>query len=188
MSGRSCSAGRSVFFEAQPLGVNERPYRPHIGLDPARSQLCSQIPQSKWSGANAFAQPVGIGAGQNPLLVTADLAGREPSGLPPQILPLRYTGRTDLKRFCNRTNRFARISPRQREFSKIFRIRSRHPCWPPFASMEFESEIAAAGNPDSGKKQHALESKSPAAQRTAGLRSCSKATGVNATRRCHHPI
>ncbi|WP_245330644.1 DUF3788 domain-containing protein, partial [Bradyrhizobium sp. AS23.2] len=34
--------------------------------------------------------------------------------------------------------------------------RSRHPCWPPFASMEFESEIAPSGNPDSAKRQHAL--------------------------------
>src|SRR5689334_21284179 len=56
MSGRSCSAGRSVFFEAQPLGVNKSPHRPHVCLDPARSQLLRQFAQGKWPGANALAQ------------------------------------------------------------------------------------------------------------------------------------
>ena len=45
--------------------------------------------------------------------MTADLAGRKASGLPPQILPLRHTGRTDLERFGNRTNRLAGVSPRR---------------------------------------------------------------------------
>ncbi|WP_409190682.1 hypothetical protein [Bradyrhizobium sp. RDM4] len=80
ISGRSCSAGR-IAFEAQLLGVNERPHRPHICLDPARSQFLRQLPQSEWSRANAFAQPFGVGARQNRLLVTADLAGRNASGL-----------------------------------------------------------------------------------------------------------
>jgi len=66
-----------------------------------------------WPRANALAQPIGIGTGQNRLLVTTDLAGRNASGLPPQILPLRHTGRTDLKRCCDRTNGLARVSPRQ---------------------------------------------------------------------------
>ncbi|WP_247458556.1 hypothetical protein, partial [Bradyrhizobium sp. 153] len=108
-------------------------------------------------GVNAFAQPVGIGTGQNRLLVTADLAGRNASGLPPQILPLRHTGRADLKRFCDRTNGLARVSSRKSAFANVFRKRSRHPCWPPLSSMELESEILPAGNPDSGKKQHALK-------------------------------
>jgi hypothetical protein len=158
ISGRSCSAGRIVFFEAQPLGVNKSPHRPHVCPDPARGQLPRQLAQGEWPRTNALAQPVGIGARQNRLLVASDLARRKASGLSPQILPLRHTGRTDLKRHRNRTNRLTGVSPRQRPFANVFRIRSRHPCWPPFPSMEFESEIPLIGNPDSGKKQRALAS------------------------------
>jgi hypothetical protein len=75
MSGRSCSAGRMVFFEAQPLGVDEDPHRPDIGLDSAPSQFQRQFAQGEWPRANALSQPVGGGAGQNWLLVTSDLAG-----------------------------------------------------------------------------------------------------------------
>src|ERR1700692_3162395 len=91
-----------------------------------------------------------------PASLTSDLPGRKAPGLPPQILALRHTGRTDLKRRRNRTNRLAGVSPRQCAFANVFRIGSRHPCWPPFPSMELESEILPTGNPDSGKKQHAL--------------------------------
>jgi hypothetical protein len=147
MSGRPCSAGRIVFFEAQPLGVNESPHRPHVRLDAALSQFQRQLAQGEWPRANASAQPVGIGAGQNRLLVATDLARRDAPGLPPQILPLRYTGGTDLKRCCYRTNRLASISTRQSALANIFRIGSRHPCWPPlFPSMQFESEISSIGN------------------------------------------
>src|SRR5882672_7134917 len=145
-----------VFFETQPLGVNKSPHRPHVCLDPACCQFPRQLAQGEWPRANALAQPVGIGPSQNWLFVTSDLAGRKAPGLPPQILPLRHTGRTDLKRLGNRTNRLAGVSPRHSAFANVFRIGSRHPCWPPFPSMEFESEIIPAGNPDSGKKQHAL--------------------------------
>src|SRR5262245_40793904 len=144
------------FFEAKPCGGNKSPYCANVCLDPACGQFLRQLTQGEGPRAKALAQPVGIGTRQNRLLVTADLAGRKAPGITPQILPLRHTGGTDLKRFRNRTNGLARVSPRQCAFADIFRIGSRHPCWPPFPSMEFESEIIPAGNPDSDKKQHAL--------------------------------
>jgi len=67
------------------------------------------------------------------------------------------SGGTDLKHSRNRTNRLASVS--KRAFANIFRIESCHPCWPPFSSMEFESEIPPNGNPNSGKKHHALVGK-----------------------------
>jgi hypothetical protein len=39
MSGRSCSLGRTLFFEAQPLGVDEVPDRRVIDLDAASGQF-----------------------------------------------------------------------------------------------------------------------------------------------------
>jgi hypothetical protein len=81
------------------------------------------------------------------LLVAADLAGRTAPGIPPQILPLCHTGGTDLKRFRYRTDGLACVSPRQSAFANIFRMGSRHPCWTPCPSMEFESEIRPLGIP-----------------------------------------
>src|SRR6516225_8118066 len=99
--------------------MNKSPNRPDVCLDPARSQLPRQLAQGKWPRANAFTQPVSVGPGQNPFLMAADLARRDPSGLSPQILPLRHTGRTDLKLFRNGTNGLACVSPRQCSFANI---------------------------------------------------------------------
>src|SRR5262249_10185126 len=68
----------------------------------------------------------------------------------------RHAGWANPQRCGNRTNRLASISSRQSAFAKVFRIGSCHPCWPPFPSMEFESEILPIGNPDSGKKHRTL--------------------------------
>ena len=38
-------AGETVFFEAQPLGVDEHPYRPIVNLDAPLGQLGDQPPQ-----------------------------------------------------------------------------------------------------------------------------------------------
>jgi len=141
--------------------MNKSPNRPDVCLDPARSQLPRQLAQGKWSRANALAQPVGVNPRQNPLLVAADFAGRDPSGLTPQILPLRHTGRTDLKLFCNGTNGFAGVSPRQRPFTNVFRIRSRHPCWPPVPAWSLNQKFSSQGIPIPVKKQHALADHAP---------------------------
>lgn len=143
--------GQDRFFEAQPLGVDEGPHRPDICLDPALSQFRCQLAQREWPRANALAQPVGVVAGQNRLLVPTDLAGRKTSGLPPHVLPFCHAGGADLKRLRNRTNGLAGVSSGKSALANVFRIGSRHPCWPPLSSMEFESEIRGDGNPDSGK-------------------------------------
>jgi hypothetical protein len=84
--------------------------------------------------------------------VDAVQARRQPARLPPKLAPLRHARRSDLK--CGRylADRIARTSPQQRTFTKVFRIRSRHPCWPRSPSTELESEITRFGSPDFFKK------------------------------------
>jgi len=72
--------------------------------------------------ANTLAQSVGIRTRQNRLLVTTDLAGRNASPLPPQILSLRYTGGADPKRLCNRTKCLPCVGRCQSAFTSVLRI------------------------------------------------------------------
>lgn len=99
------------------------------------------------SGCSPKARPARLSTGQNRLLVTADLAGRKTAGITPQVLPLRHTGRTDLKRLCNRTNALACVRPRQRAFADIFRTGSRHPCWPPIPACSLNQKLFPLGIP-----------------------------------------
>jgi hypothetical protein len=79
MSGRSCSAATTVFFEAQPLASNKDPDRPAIRLDPARRKLADKLTGRERTLPEPFAQPIGDRAGQNRLLVTVHLAGLQRS-------------------------------------------------------------------------------------------------------------
>ncbi|MET3909936.1 hypothetical protein ABID59_004293 [Bradyrhizobium sp. S3.3.6] len=148
------------FFEAQPFGMHKRPHRPHICLDPARRQFPCRLPQRERPRENALAQPVSIGTGQNRLLVTTDLAGRNASSLPPQILPPRYTGQANLApRQSNEPSPLRPPAPERVHEGLPNRVASS--MLAPFSSMELESEIRPAGNPDSTKQQHALIAVSP---------------------------
>src|SRR3954471_3745738 len=95
---------------------------------------------------------------QRPLLVTADLARSDPSGLLSQALPFADAGRAEPKRLCDGSNCLTRISTRQSALPNIFRIGPCHPCWPPLPSRMLESETSQLGNPDSDQKQRALGS------------------------------
>src|SRR5215470_7338225 len=97
-----------------------------------------------------------MSTGQSPLLVPADLARSDTSGLPSQALPLADAGSADPERLRDRSNRLACISTRQSALADILRIGPGHPCWPPLPSRTFESETSTSENPDSDQKQHAL--------------------------------
>src|SRR3954469_21065215 len=156
MSGRVCSAGSTMFFEAQPLGPQEHPDGPPIGLDAARQKLRRQAARREGSRSAALAQPLGRLARQARLLVSADLARRKRTRLALPLDPLRHAGRADPQRYRNRARRLASLEPSHRPLAKILRIRSRHPCWPRLPSTDLESHPAESLNPDSAKPQHAL--------------------------------
>src|SRR6059058_4068842 len=79
---------------------------------------------------------------QRPLLVTADLARSDPSGLLSQALPFADAGRAEPKRLCDGSNCLTRISTRQSAL--------------PLPSRMLKSETSPLGNPDSDQKQRAL--------------------------------
>src|SRR5829696_7218980 len=139
MSGRVCSVGRTVFFEAQPLGVQEHPDGAPVALDAAPQKLRRQAPGRERPRPAALAQPRRRLSRQRPLLVTADLARRERARLALQLHPLRHAGRADPQRRRDRSRRLARLVPGHRSFAKILRIGSRHPCRPPPAPIESRS-------------------------------------------------
>src|SRR5712692_8519648 len=56
-SGRSCSLASTVFFEAQPLGVDEVPDRAIIDLETPRGELDHKPAQGEGPLSNPFPQP-----------------------------------------------------------------------------------------------------------------------------------
>src|SRR3954464_5477060 len=159
MSGRVCSAGSTVFFEAQPLGPQEPPDGTPIGLDAARQKLRRQAARREGSRSAALAQPLGRLARQARLFFFPGLARRKRTRLALPLDPLRHAGRADPQRYRNRARRLASLEPSHRPLAKILRIRSRHPCWPRLPSTDLESHPAESLNPDSAKPQHALSAR-----------------------------
>src|SRR5215217_7520265 len=165
MSGRICSAGRTVFFEAQSLGVQEHPDGAPVALDAAPQKLRRQAPGRERPRPAALAQPRRRLSRQHPLLVTADLARRERARLALQLHPLRHAGRADPQRRRDRPRRLARLVPGHSPLAKILRVGSRHPCRPPPARIESRSSRFA--NPRF-RQTGACSRTAPAAQRRRG--------------------
>src|SRR3984885_9409392 len=130
-SGRSCSAGRAVFFKAQSFCRYEYPHRSPVGLDAASLKLGNKLARRERGRPKTLTQPIGDRAGQGRLLVTVHLPRLERSRLAPPLAPLRQAGRGNQKRFRYGPVRLARGRQSQRAFPQILRVRSRHPCWPP---------------------------------------------------------
>src|SRR3984885_16074900 len=61
MSGRSCSAGRAVFFKAQPFRRHEHPHRSPVGLDPAGLKLGNKLARRERARSKALAQSIAAG-------------------------------------------------------------------------------------------------------------------------------
>jgi hypothetical protein len=72
-SGRSCSPATTVFFEAEALGVDERPDRPVVDVQTALGQLGDQSTQGEGTRATPDKQPVPMLARNFPRLVATHL-------------------------------------------------------------------------------------------------------------------
>src|ERR1700733_6317820 len=146
-SGRVCSSGSAVFFEAQALGVNEHPHGLRMGLDPPLGQLRRQTPQRKRPRADPRTQPLGALARERPWLVAADLSRGQRAGLLLALRPFGHARRTDAQRRGNLAVRLASRFPGQRAFPKVNRIGSRHPYWPPPPAWTLNHNIPDSGIP-----------------------------------------
>jgi hypothetical protein len=60
-------------------------------------------------------------------LAASNRGRRDRACLPPPLHPFRHARRIDAQRLANRSDRLARLKPRQSAFAQILRIRSRHP-------------------------------------------------------------
>src|SRR6202162_3363729 len=81
-SGRSCSRACTVFFEAQPLGVNKVPHRAIIDLEAAPGEFDHQPTQGEVRLANPLAQPCRMLVPDRFGLVPTHLARRHAPGCP----------------------------------------------------------------------------------------------------------
>lgn len=63
------------------------------------------------------------------------------------LRPFHNARHTHVKESGHRPTSFAARNHGHNAFTQIERIRSRHPCWPPASSTEFESDHRRFGNP-----------------------------------------
>src|SRR5271154_2652968 len=131
-SGRSRSLATTVFFEAEPIGVNEIPHRAIVDLKAALSKLGDQPAQGERAFPDAPRQKQSVLANNRLGLVPTHLARRDAPRLLNTPDPIDHRTRRNPK-----SRR--RLMPRQpvsqnrrhRSLTKIHRIRLSHPCWPP---------------------------------------------------------
>jgi hypothetical protein len=155
MSRRDCSAGSTIFFEAHPFGMQEKPHRTPIGLDAARGQLRGQAACRKRPRRDPRAQPIRTFAAQGARLVAAHLARPQRARLALPLAPFGDAGWTDTQGSSNRADRLPSLGTFNGTLTQIFRIGA-HPCWPPQPSTELESEIKPTRESRFNKKQLAL--------------------------------
>jgi hypothetical protein len=110
MSGRSCSLGRTLFFEAQPLGVDEVPDRPVIDLDAALGQFGLKAAQREVAAIrHARKKPVAVRE-QQPRSVAMHRAGGRAARRAKALRPLHNARHAKLQNRRDRSNALARVN------------------------------------------------------------------------------
>jgi hypothetical protein len=71
MSGRSCSLGRTVFFEAQAFATDESPHGSIVHLEAAGGELGDKPPQGEAPLRDPFPKKVSVLADHKPRPVAA---------------------------------------------------------------------------------------------------------------------
>src|SRR6516165_12430771 len=146
MSGRSRSLATTVFFEAEPLSMDEVPHRSIIDLKPALGQLGHQPAQSESAFPNAPRQKNRMLACDRLGLVPAHLARRHAARFLKAPDPIDHRARRDAKLRRRLMSRPTTLQNRRNRTLPNVRIRPSHPCWPP-PSQKVESEQRRFGNP-----------------------------------------
>ena len=145
--GRSCSAGRTLFFEGQALVMGKGPYRAVIDLDPACRQLGNQTSQGEVC-LGPFQQPVTVCSRQSAWLVSADLARSGTARLAKPPNPLDRAAMRHPKMCRRRSSRHpASLNRQNHALAQIHRIGSDHACWPPIPASSLNQKTSALGIP-----------------------------------------
>src|SRR2546421_10430585 len=162
MSGRSCSLGRTVFFEAQAFATDETPHGSIVHFEAAGGELGDKPPQGEAPLRDPFPKKVSVLAGQQPRPVAAHLPCRSTSRCPEPLRPFHHARRADAQRPSNHAHALARLHPRNRPLAQIHRIGSCHLPKASDSNITFESETRQFGNPtDSAKSHPALVGQAP---------------------------
>src|ERR1700730_2323526 len=158
MAGRSCSLGRTVFFEAQTFATDESPDRPVVHVEPVARKLRHKPAQGEVPSRDPLPKKGGVLADQKPRPMSAHLAGGGAARRPEPLRPFHHARRADAQRPRDHPHAPARLNPRQSPFAQIHRIGS---CHPPKASDSIQYLNQKPGNlgipTDSAKFHPALE-------------------------------
>src|SRR3974377_94477 len=131
MSGRSCSLGRTVFFEAQTFTTDESPNGSIVRLEATPGKLRHKGAQGEIPLRDPLPKKVSMLAGQKPRPMTTHLSCRSTPRRPEPLRPFHHARRADAQCPSDDTHALARLNPRQSAFTQIQRIGSCHPPKPP---------------------------------------------------------
>jgi hypothetical protein len=87
MSARSCSLGRTVFFEAQAFAMDEAPDGSIVHLETKAGKFCYKTTQGELPLRDPLAKKDGMRADQKPPPVAAHLTGRSAPRRPKSLRP-----------------------------------------------------------------------------------------------------
>lgn len=127
ISGRRCSLGRTVFFKAQSLGMDEVPDRSVVDLRAALGKLGLKAAQGNMlAPAEPLQKPCSVRPKQRRSRPTDTPARSSAPRCPVALRPLHHAGHADVQNGSNRTNALAGHDARHSSFAKIKRIGLRH--------------------------------------------------------------
>src|SRR6266403_2540974 len=107
MSGRSCSLGRTVFFEAQTFPTDESPDGSIVHLEVAGGELGDKPAQGEAPLRDPFPKKVSVLAGQKPRPVAAHLPCRSTPRRAEPLCPFHCARRADAQCLSDRTHALA---------------------------------------------------------------------------------
>src|SRR3982074_74428 len=146
-SGRSCSLAKTVFFEADPLAAQKTPQSVTGHGDAALAQFGKKRMQGQIRLFGKAAEKKAPLAFQEIGPLAPHRFRRRTACRAGPLRPFHNARHAHVKDSGHRPTSFATRNHSDNAFTHIERIKSRHPCWPPASSTEFESDYSRFGNP-----------------------------------------
>src|ERR1700726_3032015 len=156
MSGRSCSAARTIFFKGDLLLGEESPNRAIAEADISRGKLAPYVMKRQIGRRrDGGEQPVSL-VFETRIALPAHRLGRDAPGPPEPLRPPHDTAHADAEPLGRIPAACARHNSRHHARAKIFRIGLRHPSWPLPARILNHDKALLGIPPDSVTVHNAL--------------------------------
>jgi hypothetical protein len=140
-------AGEERFFEADPLAAQKTPQRVAGHGDAARAQFGKKRMQGQIGLFGKAAEKKAPLAFQEIRPLAAHRLRRRTACRAGALRPFHNARHAHVKDSGHQPTSSAAHNHSHNAFTQIERMRSRHPCWPPASSTEFESDYSRFGNP-----------------------------------------